>query len=61
MNNGLQMASFDGVWALESSHLMPRKDVLLAECARVMRPARLALCDVILPEELPLDKSFGRR
>ena len=61
MNNGLQMASFDGVWALESSHLMPRKDALLAECARVMRPgARLALCDVILPEELPLDKKLRR-
>jgi 27-O-demethylrifamycin SV methyltransferase len=61
MNNGLPPGSFDRIWVLESSHLMPRKDTLLAECARVMRPgARLALCDIILPQELPMATVLSR-
>ena len=61
MDNGLPDASFDRVWVLESSHLMPRKDVLLAECARVVRPGgRVVLCDVILGRELPLSEVLGR-
>jgi 27-O-demethylrifamycin SV methyltransferase len=61
MDNGLPDASFDRIWVLESSHLMPRKDALLAECRRVMRPAgRLALCDVILQRDLPLAEVLSR-
>lgn len=46
--NGLPDGSFDRVWALESSHLMPARDALIAECARVLRPGgRLVLCDLI--------------
>src|SRR4051812_2833504 len=49
MDNGFPDASFDRVWALESSHLMRRRDRLLAECARVLRPGgRLVLCDIVL-------------
>jgi 27-O-demethylrifamycin SV methyltransferase len=45
--------SFDRVWALESSHLMPDKDKLLAECRRVLKPSGiLVLCDVIRRSEV---------
>lgn len=61
MDNGLPSASFDRVWVLESSHLMPRKDRLLAECARVMRPgSKLALCDIILRRDLPMTEVMRR-
>jgi 27-O-demethylrifamycin SV methyltransferase len=61
MANGFPDSSFDRVWVLEASHLMPRKDALLAECARVLRPGgRLVLCDVILGRELPLREVLGR-
>ncbi len=49
MANGLPDASFDRVWVMESSHLMPDKRRLLAECARVLEPGgRLVLCDLVL-------------
>lgn len=55
MDNGFPDGSFDRVWALESSHLMPERERLVAECARVLRPGgRLALCDIVLRRELPL-------
>jgi 27-O-demethylrifamycin SV methyltransferase len=54
MANGIGDALFDRIWVLESSHLMPRKDALLAECARVLRRGgRLVLCDIILRRALP--------
>lgn len=53
-DNGLPDATFDRVWVLESSHLMPRRDRLVAECARVLRPGgRMVLCDVIRRREIP--------
>jgi cyclopropane fatty-acyl-phospholipid synthase-like methyltransferase len=56
-DNGLPDSSFDRVWALESSHLMRRRDALIAECARVLRPGgRLALCDIIRRRELDLQE-----
>lgn len=55
MANGFPDASFDRAWVLESSHLMADRVALLAECARVLRPGgRIALCDVIVIEKLPL-------
>lgn len=61
MANGLPDRSFDRVWVMESSHLMPRKDRLLAECARVLKPGgRLVLCDVILRRDLPLAEVLSR-
>ncbi len=70
----LNAESFDRVWVMESSHLMPRKDLLLQECFRVLRPGgRLVLCDLVLLRPVPfsevlahqkdlliLDKVFGR-
>jgi len=54
MDNGLPDASFDRVWVLEASHLMPRKQALLEECARVLRRGgSLVLCDIILRRDLP--------
>ena len=54
MDNGMPDGSFDRAWILEASHLMPRKDALLAECARSLRPGgRLVLCDIMLRRELP--------
>jgi 27-O-demethylrifamycin SV methyltransferase len=54
MDNGMPHASFDRVWVLEASHLMPRKDALLAECARVLRPGgTVVLCDIMLRRDLP--------
>jgi len=54
MENGLPDGSFDRLFALESSHLMRRRDALLRECARVLRPGgRLAMCDIVLKRELP--------
>jgi 27-O-demethylrifamycin SV methyltransferase len=54
MDNGMPDSSFDRVWVLEASHLMPRKAALLAECARVLRPGgTLVLCDIMLRRDLP--------
>lgn len=56
-DNGFPDASFDRVWVLESSHLMPARDRLLAECARVLVPGgRLALCDIILRRPMPFSE-----
>jgi 27-O-demethylrifamycin SV methyltransferase len=62
MNNGFADGSFDSAWALESSHLMPGKDRLIAECARVLRPAgRLVICDIVLRAPMPLPEVLKRR
>ena len=51
---GLLDASFDRVWVMESSHLMPDRSALLAECARVLRPGgRMVLCDLVRRREIP--------
>ena len=53
-DNGLPDASFDRVWVLESSHLMPDRAALIDECARVLRPGgRVVLCDIIRRREIP--------
>jgi 27-O-demethylrifamycin SV methyltransferase len=55
MANGFPDASFDRVWVLESSHLMPERDRLIDECARVLRPGgRVALCDIIRRREISI-------
>jgi 27-O-demethylrifamycin SV methyltransferase len=54
MDNGFPDASFDRVWVLESSHLMPDRARLISECARVLRPGgRVGLCDITRQRELP--------
>ena len=73
MDLNLPDASFDVVWVMESSHLMPDKARLLSECQRVVKPGgTVALCDLMLNEPLSwrrvatlqedlsqLEKSFG--
>jgi cyclopropane fatty-acyl-phospholipid synthase-like methyltransferase len=54
MDNGFPDASFDRVWALESSHLMRSREAFVAECARVLRPSGwFAVCDIVLRRPLP--------
>jgi len=61
MDNGFPDASFDRVWVLESSHLMPARDKLIAECARVLRPGgRIALCDIIRRREISIPEIRAR-
>jgi len=49
LNNGFEAEIFDVVWVMESSHLMPNKKKLLAECLRVLKPGGvMLLCDVML-------------
>jgi len=46
--------SFDCVWVMESSHLIPQKDALIKECARVLRPrGTIVLCDLMLRTPIP--------
>jgi cyclopropane fatty-acyl-phospholipid synthase-like methyltransferase len=48
-------ASYDRVWVMESSHLMPDKSRLMSEAARLLKPdGRLVLCDVMLQRRMPL-------
>jgi cyclopropane fatty-acyl-phospholipid synthase-like methyltransferase len=59
---GLPGGTFDCVWALESSHLMARRDALLGECARVLRPGgRLVLCDIVRRRDIPFREVRQRR
>ena len=54
MANGFSDASFDCVWIMESSHLMERKDNLLTESKRVLRPqGLLVLCDIMVRNRMP--------
>jgi cyclopropane fatty-acyl-phospholipid synthase-like methyltransferase len=56
-DNRFSDSSFDRVWVLESSHLMPERGRLIAECARVLRPGgRLALCDIVLRRPMPFQE-----
>jgi 27-O-demethylrifamycin SV methyltransferase len=46
---GFENESFDVTWVMESSHLMREKELLIQECARVLRPGgRVVLCDLVL-------------
>jgi 27-O-demethylrifamycin SV methyltransferase len=61
-DNGLPDGSFDRAWALESSHLMRERDLLISECARVLRPGgRLVLCDLMRHREIPFQEVRARR
>jgi 27-O-demethylrifamycin SV methyltransferase len=60
--NGLDDASFDVVWVLESSHLMRDRHALLSECVRVLAPGgRIVLCDLIRKREIPFLEVRSRR
>lgn len=52
--NGFSDESFDCVWVMESSHLIPQKDALIRECARVLRSrGTMVLCDLMLRKPVP--------
>ena len=56
-DNGFPDASFDRAWVLESSHLMPARERLVAESERVLRPGGvLALCDIVLQRPMPFSE-----
>lgn len=60
-DNGFPDESFDRVWVLESSHLMPDRVALITECARVLRPGgRMVLCDIIRRREIPFRELRAR-
>ncbi len=74
MNTQLNGGVFDVAWVMESSHLMPDKARLVAECHRVLKPGgRIVLCDLMFQryptareilarrdELLALEKAFGK-
>lgn len=61
-DNKFPDASFDRVWALESSHLMRDREGLISESARVLRPGgRFILCDIIRHREIPFAEVRDRR
>jgi len=50
--------SFDCVWVMESSHLMPEKERLIKECARLLRRGgRVVLCDLVVRRSIPASPS----
>ena len=60
--NGLPDAEFAVAWIMESSHLMPQKARMIAECARILRPGgRLVLCDLVFRAPLDLAEMLDRR
>jgi cyclopropane fatty-acyl-phospholipid synthase-like methyltransferase len=61
-DNGFPDQSFDRVWVLESSHLMPDRKGLIDECARVLRPGgRIVLCDIVRRRQIPFLELRERR
>ena len=53
--NGFPEESFDCIWVMESSHLIPQKELLIKECARVLRlGGRIVLCDLSLRKAIPI-------
>ena len=58
--NGFPDESFDCVWVMESSHLIPQKNLLVKECARVLRPGgTIVLCDLMLRQPIPVPPGVG--
>lgn len=61
-DNGFPDSSFDRVWILESSHLMVRRDRLVAEAARVLTPGgSVVWCDIVRHREIPFLELRDRR
>lgn len=57
LDNGFPDASFDVVWIMEASHLIPDKRGLMRECHRVLKDGgTLALCDVTQLMLMPMHK-----
>ncbi|MGC4053315.1 MAG: class I SAM-dependent methyltransferase [Paludibaculum sp.] len=62
MDTQLAAGSFDRIWVMEASHLMPAKDRLLRETARLLKPGgKLILCDIMLRRPLQFPEVLERR
>lgn len=61
MANEFDDRSFDRVWVMESSHLMPDKGAMIREAARVLKPGgRMVLCDIIMHRDLAMPEIMKR-
>ncbi len=61
-DNGFPDGLFDRVWILESSHLMPRRDLLVSEAARVLKPGgSVVWCDIVRHRKIPFMELRDRR
>jgi 27-O-demethylrifamycin SV methyltransferase len=62
LDSGFEAASFDRIWVMESSHLIPQKDRLLAECVRMLRSAgKVVLCDYFSRTDLDFRQALELR
>lgn len=61
-DNGEPDDSFDLVWVMESSHLMPDKPAMIREGRRVLKPGgRMVLCDQMYLRTLDAGEMFAHR
>lgn len=59
LQTGYRDGSFDRIWVMESSHLIPQKGQLLQECVRIVRSGgKIALCDIVLRRHLDSNELF---
>lgn len=59
VSNGFPDRTFDVVWIMEATHLIPDKSKLFQECSRVLKDGgTLVLCDIMQMMLLPVHKGL---